>query len=248
MNRYLTTLFTVAAATIAALTATIVRAARAHVTERRYLVNCAATTSMGLGLVVMCLALAALRDPGDIDPSTGSVGYLVAIGCTAVLAAHGHAASVWPLRLVLGYWTAAIAIIVGIQASLVRPTSLGVLLTVVTAVGLSAVAFLAVGWLERWLSPPAPHLVAPVPVLSARENEVLAAVAAGATNAGIAAQLFLSERTIEQHLRSIFRKLSLGEHDSSNRRVRAAAVWWQQQASADSRSADDLGGFGRPVG
>lgn len=227
-------------ALVAAFVATVVRVFHAHVTERRFLVNCAATTSMGAGLVVMCLALAALRDPGDIDPSSGSVAYIVAIALTSVLAAYGNASSRWPLRIVLGYWATAISVGVGVQASLVTPTVLAVALTSMVAVAVSGGAAAGALWLERWLTVDGPRVVASVPLLSPRENEVLAAVAAGATNAGIAADLFLSERTVEQHLRSIFAKLNLGEHDSSNRRVRAAAVWWQHQASLEVPAADYL--------
>ena len=223
------------AAMVAATVAVVVRVLRAHVTERRHLVNCAATTSMGAGLVVMCLALASLRDPGDIDPATGSVAYLLAVALTAGIAAYGNAPSRWPLRVVLAYWSAALAVVVGVQASQVTPAALGVVLTVAVAGVATAGAMAAVAGLERWLTVAEPRLVAPVPLLSPRENEVLAAVAAGATNAGIAADLFLSERTVEQHLRSVFAKLDLGSHDSSNRRVRAAAVWWQHQ-SHDARA------------
>ncbi|MCH1866235.1 LuxR C-terminal-related transcriptional regulator [Nocardioides sp. CFH 31398] len=73
-----------------------------------------------------------------------------------------------------------------------------------------------------------------MPGLSPRENDVLAAAATGATNAAVAAELFLSERTVEQHLRSIFTKLDLGEHGGSNRRVRAAAIWWEHRRSRES--------------
>jgi ATP/maltotriose-dependent transcriptional regulator MalT len=45
--------------------------------------------------------------------------------------------------------------------------------------------------------------------LSAREVEVLRLVAAGFSNPQIAAQLFLSRRTIEQHLRNIYNKLGV---------------------------------------
>jgi DNA-binding NarL/FixJ family response regulator len=87
---------------------------------------------------------------------------------------------------------------------------------------------------EEWSRQPTPRAVArTVPGLSPRENDVLAAVACGATNAVAAADLFLSERTVEQHLRSIFDKLGLGDHGGSNRRVRAAAVWWQHQEAGD---------------
>lgn len=45
--------------------------------------------------------------------------------------------------------------------------------------------------------------------LTAREREVSALVAGGATNAEVAAALFLSPRTVEHHLRQIYRKLGI---------------------------------------
>ena len=45
--------------------------------------------------------------------------------------------------------------------------------------------------------------------LSAREAEVLRLVAAGMTNAEVAGDLFLSSRTVDWHMGSIYRKLGL---------------------------------------
>jgi DNA-binding NarL/FixJ family response regulator len=45
--------------------------------------------------------------------------------------------------------------------------------------------------------------------LTAREVQVLALVAAGKSNRAIAAELFLSEKTIERHLSNIFAKLGV---------------------------------------
>ena len=45
--------------------------------------------------------------------------------------------------------------------------------------------------------------------LSRREMEVAALVADGATNAQVAARLFISERTVESHVASIFNKLGV---------------------------------------
>lgn len=65
----------------------------------------------------------------------------------------------------------------------------------------------------------------PADVLTAREGEVLGLLAAGLSNAGIAAELVLSERTVEAHLRAVFTKLRLPDDRSDNRRVLAALAW-----------------------
>jgi len=61
--------------------------------------------------------------------------------------------------------------------------------------------------------------------LSDREREVLAALARGSSNAAIARELFISERTVDAHLRSIFIKLGLEQTVDANRRVQAALAW-----------------------
>jgi DNA-binding NarL/FixJ family response regulator len=61
----------------------------------------------------------------------------------------------------------------------------------------------------------------PLDVLSPREREVLALMAEGASNAGIARRIFVTEGTVEKHVRSILTKLDLPESDSEHRRVLA---------------------------
>lgn len=57
-------------------------------------------------------------------------------------------------------------------------------------------------------------------ILTARESEVLARVAAGMTNDAIAEELFVSTRTVERHLGNMYRKLGL--HGKSGRAALAA--------------------------
>jgi DNA-binding NarL/FixJ family response regulator len=57
--------------------------------------------------------------------------------------------------------------------------------------------------------------------LSEREREVLELMAEGLTNTGIATRLYLSERTVEAHVRHVLMKLGIAESEHGHRRVLA---------------------------
>jgi DNA-binding NarL/FixJ family response regulator len=61
--------------------------------------------------------------------------------------------------------------------------------------------------------------------LTAREREVLALMAEGRSNAGIAGQLWLAEGTVEKHVRHILAKLRLPETKDDHRRVLAVVAF-----------------------
>jgi len=61
--------------------------------------------------------------------------------------------------------------------------------------------------------------------LSDREREVLAFMAEGRTNQAIAKRLFVTERTVEKHVKSIFGKLGLAECPEDHRRVLAVLAY-----------------------
>jgi serine/threonine-protein kinase PknK len=65
----------------------------------------------------------------------------------------------------------------------------------------------------------------PVEDLSPREREVLSLMAEGRSNAGICAKLFLSPKTVETHVNSIFTKLRLAQAPDDHRRVLAVLAY-----------------------
>ncbi|MEU6375279.1 response regulator transcription factor [Streptomyces sp. NPDC046909] len=65
----------------------------------------------------------------------------------------------------------------------------------------------------------------PLAALTSRELEVLALMAEGHTNLGVARRLWLTERTVETHVASIMAKLNLGTSTEHNRRVLAVLAY-----------------------
>ncbi|MFD0745025.1 response regulator [Phytohabitans flavus] len=65
----------------------------------------------------------------------------------------------------------------------------------------------------------------PLAALSSREREVLSLMAEGRSNAGIARRLWLTEGTVEKHVRHILAKLALAEADDDHRRVLAVLTF-----------------------
>ncbi|CDO10528.1 two component LuxR family transcriptional regulator [Mycolicibacterium cosmeticum] len=65
----------------------------------------------------------------------------------------------------------------------------------------------------------------PLSALSSREREVLALMAEGLSNAGIGRRLWVTEGTVEKHVRSILTKLDLPETGDDHRRVRAVILF-----------------------
>lgn len=69
----------------------------------------------------------------------------------------------------------------------------------------------------------------PLAVLTDREREVLSLVAEGRSNAGVARRLWVTEGTVEKHVRSILTKLDLPETDEDHRRVLAVLTFLEQR-------------------
>jgi DNA-binding NarL/FixJ family response regulator len=65
----------------------------------------------------------------------------------------------------------------------------------------------------------------PLADLTEREREILALMAEGHSNQGIARRVFLSPKTVETHVHGIFRKLGLDTSADYNRRVLAVITY-----------------------
>lgn len=65
----------------------------------------------------------------------------------------------------------------------------------------------------------------PLAELTKREREVLGLLAEGLSNRGIAGRLFVTERTVEAHVKQIFAKLNLDPNTGSHRRVLAVLAY-----------------------
>ena len=77
----------------------------------------------------------------------------------------------------------------------------------------------------------------PLGDLSPRERDVLAAMAEGKSNRGIAEQLVITEAAVEKHVTGIFHKLGLGPTPTGHRRVRAVLAYLHDSPPSASRSA-----------
>jgi len=200
--------------------------------------------------VLMSIGFAAGLLSGDFATVTVSVAFclppvIVAIGSVVACSARddgvtgtvGRAAR-WVLR---GLWVtitvqlaamiaALLAVGTGTPGALAAST-VAVVLGVVFVAGYRPVAtrierFMAATATDETTPPSGEPVPAPLSgTLSPREREVLSLIAEGRSNAAIAAELVLSERTIDSHVTSIFDKLGLGREAGTNRRVQAAATW-----------------------
>jgi DNA-binding NarL/FixJ family response regulator len=68
-----------------------------------------------------------------------------------------------------------------------------------------------------------------ISALSEREKEVLGLMAEGRSNGAIADRLFVSEGTVEKHIKAIFLKLGLAGDEADHRRVLAVLAYLRKE-------------------
>jgi DNA-binding NarL/FixJ family response regulator len=73
----------------------------------------------------------------------------------------------------------------------------------------------------------------PLDDLTNREREVLELIAEGLSNKAIAARLFVTERTVEAHVKQIFTKLRIDTNPQSHRRVLAVLAYLRAGNAAE---------------
>jgi DNA-binding NarL/FixJ family response regulator len=66
--------------------------------------------------------------------------------------------------------------------------------------------------------------------LTAREHEVLALLAEGCSNAGVASRIFVTQRSVEKHVTSIMAKLGLPSEPEAHRRVLAVLAYLEDES------------------
>jgi serine/threonine-protein kinase PknK len=76
----------------------------------------------------------------------------------------------------------------------------------------------------------------PLKELTPREREVLALIAEGRSNGGIARRLWIADGTVERHVHSIMMKLGLAETNDDHRRVLAAIRFLDAHQTGHPRS------------
>jgi DNA-binding NarL/FixJ family response regulator len=67
--------------------------------------------------------------------------------------------------------------------------------------------------------------------LTPREREVLAGMAEGKSNVGIAEELFVTQAAVEKHITNIFQKLGLAPTLTEHRRVLAVLTYMRSSSS-----------------
>lgn len=158
--------------------------------------------------------VAAARTDGEAGRRLAIVAASALSGAALVMlcGAAGAVAGFGGIAVVLGMYAALVVVVVGCTRALTVP--------------------MAPSEQPTPSPPPARRLEG----LTPREAEVLGLLAEGLSNAGVAARLVLSQRTVDAHLRSVFTKLDLPEGPLDNRRVHAVLAWRSEQQDSQSAS------------